>query len=172
MSLTEELSNLALPAASEVLWQHISDILLSPAVYTSNLSKVSHSHRLASPWLQDVAAPKVVVDVRAAKKAERVRPGHLTLECMPSDHPLLLAVNKTRLAAVLLSSTSQAAARGVKQVVVTQPEESDPLAGMYGDHALIQSSEVTNRKWTEVHTLTAASQGEKVRSCCPLGLGT
>ncbi|MEW5296938.1 MAG: hypothetical protein WDW36_000183 [Sanguina aurantia] len=33
---------------------------------------------------------------------------------------------------------------------------------MYGDHALIQSSEVTNRKWTDVHTLTAASQGEKV----------
>ncbi|MEW5315913.1 MAG: hypothetical protein WDW38_007311 [Sanguina aurantia] len=91
MSLTEELSNLALPATSE-----------------------------------DAAAPKVVVDVRAAKKAER------------------------------------AAARGVKQVVVTQPEESDPLASMYGDHALIQSSEVTNRKWTDVHTLTAASQGEKV----------
>lgn len=64
---------------------------------------------------------------------------------------------------------TQAAQRGVKQAAPTQPDPEDPCAAHYGDYPMVQSTQVTQRKWTRVEQLTPALQGQKVRQTGFLG---
>jgi len=52
--------------------------------------------------------------------------------------------------------------RGQKAEAMTQPEEGDPLAPMYGDAPRVQSTDITGRVWVEVETLTPAMKDQKV----------
>lgn len=52
--------------------------------------------------------------------------------------------------------------RGVKQAAPTQPDPDDPCAANYGDYAMVQSTEITGRKWTKVEQLTPELAGQKV----------
>lgn len=56
----------------------------------------------------------------------------------------------------------QAQQRGVKQAAPTQPDPDDPCAANYGDYAMVQSTEITGRKWTKVEQLTPELAGQKV----------
>jgi hypothetical protein len=50
----------------------------------------------------------------------------------------------------------------VKQAAITQADPEDPCAASYGDYAMVQSTEITQRKWTKVDQLTPELQGQKV----------
>jgi hypothetical protein len=52
----------------------------------------------------------------------------------------------------------------VKQAAPTQPDADDPCASQWGDYALVQSQEITGRKWTKVEQLTKQLSGQEVRS--------
>ena len=60
----------------------------------------------------------------------------------------------------------QAQQRGVKQAAPTQADPDDPCAANYGDYPMVQSTEITQRKWTRVEQLTPALKGEKVGWRC------
>jgi hypothetical protein len=51
----------------------------------------------------------------------------------------------------------------VKQAALTQPDPEDPCAANYGDYAMVQSTEITQRKWIKVDQLTPDMAGQKVR---------
>lgn len=57
----------------------------------------------------------------------------------------------------------QAAQRGVKQAAPTQADPDDPCAANYGDYAMVQSTEISGRKWTKVEQLTPDLAGQKVK---------
>lgn len=61
-----------------------------------------------------------------------------------------------------LSCDLQAQQRGVKQAAPTQPDPEDPCAANYGDYAMVQSTQITGRKWTKVEQLTPELAGQKV----------
>lgn len=50
----------------------------------------------------------------------------------------------------------------MKQAAPTQPDPEDPCAANYGDYAMVQSTEITQRKWTKVEQLTPDLAGQKV----------
>jgi len=58
---------------------------------------------------------------------------------------------------------SQAAARGQKQAAPTQPDENDPLKDKYGDTQLIQSQNISKRKWTRVEVLDKSLENQQVQ---------
>jgi hypothetical protein len=62
-------------------------------------------------------------------------------------------------------AATQAQQRGVKQAAPTQPDADDPCAPNYGDYAMVQSTQVTQRKWTRVEQLGPELAGQKVRVC-------
>lgn len=64
----------------------------------------------------------------------------------------------------------QAAQRGVKQAAPTQADPDDPCAANYGDYAMVQSTEISGRKWTKVEQLTPDLAGQKVRGWCCQGV--
>lgn len=51
----------------------------------------------------------------------------------------------------------------MKQAALTQPDPEDPCAANYGDYAMVQSTEITQRKWIKVDQLTPDMAGQKVR---------
>ncbi|WIA17369.1 hypothetical protein OEZ85_014230 [Tetradesmus obliquus] len=57
---------------------------------------------------------------------------------------------------------ARAQQRGVKQAAPTQPDADDPCASQWGDYALVQSQEITGRKWTKVEQLTPELSGQEV----------
>ena len=58
--------------------------------------------------------------------------------------------------------SAQAAARGKKTAAVTEPDPDDPLASQYGDLPMVQSVEVTDKKWTAVSNLTTELENTEV----------
>ncbi len=58
----------------------------------------------------------------------------------------------------------QAAQRGVKAAIMTQPDPEDPLKEHYGDYGMIQSQGQSGRVWTKVESLSPALSEQKVRS--------
>lgn len=57
---------------------------------------------------------------------------------------------------------AQAAARGKKTAAVTEADPDDPLASQYGDLPMVQSVEVTDKKWTAVSNLTTELENTEV----------
>ncbi|KAK2078410.1 hypothetical protein QBZ16_003250, partial [Prototheca wickerhamii] len=55
-----------------------------------------------------------------------------------------------------------AAARGKKTAAVTEADPDDPLASQYGDLPMVQSVEVTDKKWTAVSNLTTELENTEV----------
>ena len=62
----------------------------------------------------------------------------------------------------LSACSAQAAARGKKTAAVTEPDPDDPLASQYGDLPMVQSVEVTDKKWTAVSNLTNELENTEV----------
>ena len=60
------------------------------------------------------------------------------------------------------TSPPQAAQRGQKQSVATQPDADDPLAAHCGDTELVQSAAQTGRVWTDVGQLLPGLAGQTV----------
>lgn len=60
----------------------------------------------------------------------------------------------------------QAAARGKKTAAVTEADPNDPLASKYGDVPMVQSAEITDRKWTDVAALKPELDGTEVSTDC------
>lgn len=56
----------------------------------------------------------------------------------------------------------QAAQRGVKAAVMTQPEEDDPLKDKYGDYIMVQSAGQSGRTWTNVGALSPELKDQTV----------
>lgn len=57
---------------------------------------------------------------------------------------------------------AQAAQRGQKQAVSTEADASDPLKDQYGDSELVQSQNITKRKWSRVESLNKDSKDAQV----------
>lgn len=62
-------------------------------------------------------------------------------------------------------SHSQAAQRGQKQAVMTQPDADDPCKDKYGDAAMVQSREVCTRPYTDIGKLDASWADKEVCVC-------
>jgi hypothetical protein len=106
---------------------------------------------------QDKAALKAEKEAKKAAKAERVCGAGTGLVAGRSLYFLLVC------SPTLCPTCTQAQQRGVKQAAPTQPDADDPCASQWGDYALVQSQEITGRKWTKVEQLTPELSGQEVR---------
>jgi hypothetical protein len=75
----------------------------------------------------------------------------------------VLSINRLLLSRhTLMHANVQAAQRGAKAAVMTQPEADDPLAHKYGDAQLVASQAVSGRTWTRVEQLDESFKDKEV----------
>ncbi|KAF8065924.1 IBI1 [Scenedesmus sp. PABB004] len=79
-----------------------------------------------------------------------------------ADKAAIKAAKKAEKEAKEAAKAERAAQRGVKQAAPTQPDADDPCASRWGDYPMVQSTEVTGRKWTPVDKLTPDLIGQEV----------
>jgi len=132
-----------------------------PALSSTSMAAAAATDHPQMLSLQEKATVKENKKDKKAERVSDVRQARLQqayLLLSSSDHLHILSV----LWVMCSSLLRQAQQRGVKQAAPTQPDPEDPCAASYGDYTMVQSTEITQRKWTKVDQLTPALKGEKV----------